>query len=406
MPQKKIVSVSSSTMWTNTWKIVLDVKYRNFFIGSLILFFVLFSYLYGLWKIPFVDFGIQRMSAVTVWDYLFLVVVSLLMAVLLTLGKYERVTHLQSESKYLGKGSGAFAGLVAAACPVCQGIVIAALGTTLLTIPLGFLVPYLNFMKVASLALLSLAVFFRADGICTKTCRPLPFAKASRKQRSSRFFESRLTLMLLVAAVALVALNQFLLPQAYALTMVGGGGGTVGAFTYGAKTTLKPMPLAQGEQPAIAGYRSKVKALPTISELAMVPSSGDAVQDLINNVVPRGTPWYGAEAGVSFDDPITAQKLWGKGEAIQLDSAQEERYNRIVNSFTCDYCCGSPQNPTIITRCGCAHAKAARGMARWFISTYGDRFSDEEIYGEMARWYALWYPQGTIQRILQESGAA
>ena len=393
-------------MWTNMWKIVLDVKYRNFFIGSLILVLLLFSYLYGLWKIPFVDFGFDRMSAVTLWDYLFLVVVSLLLAVLLTLGKYERVAHLQCGSKYLGKGSGVFAGLVAAACPVCQGIVIAALGTTFLTIPLGLFTPYLNFLKVASLALLSLAVFFRADSICTKTCRPLPLAKASRKQRSSgSLFESRLTLALLIVVVAFVVLNQFLLPQAYALTMVGGGGGTVGAFTYGSKTTLKPMPLAQGEQPAIAGYRSKVKALPTISELAMVPSSGDAVQDLVNNVVPHGTPWYGAEAGVSFDDPIAAQNLWGKGEGIQLDSAGTERYNRIVNSFTCDYCCGSPQNPTIITRCGCAHARAARGMAKWFIENHGDAYSDEEIYGEMARWYALWYPQGTIKRILQESGA-
>ncbi len=42
-------------------------------------------------------------------------------------------------------------------------------------------------------------------------------------------------------------------------------------------------------------------------------------------------------------------------------------------------------------------------MARWFIKNYGDKYSDEEIYGEMARWYALWYPKGTIQRIIQES---
>ena len=177
----------------------------------------------------------------------------------------------------------------------------------------------------------------------------------------------------------------------------------LGNFQYGSKTTLKPMPLATGEQPNIAGYKSIVKPLPTISELVMKPSAGDAVQDLLNNIVPSGTPWYGSEAGVSFDDPITAQKLWGKGEAIQLDATQTERWNRIVNSFTCDYCCGSPQNPTIITHCGCAHATAAKGMAKWFIKNYGNKYSDEEIYGEMARWYALWYPKGTIERIIQES---
>ena len=124
----------------------------------------------------------------------------------------------------------------------------------------------------------------------------------------------------------------------------------MGNFEYGPKITLKPMPLAQGEQPAIQGYKAKVKPIPTISELAMKPLTGDAAQDLVNNVVPTGTPWYGPQAGVSFDDPITAQNLWAKGRAIQLTPEEEQRWSRIVNSFTCDYCCGSPQSPTIITR--------------------------------------------------------
>ena len=269
------------------------------------------------------------------------------------------------------------------------------------------MVPYLGFLKITSVALLALAVFFRADSIHTKTCQPFNTAKKSKHQKSSSTFllESNLAYTLLIILIALIVLNQFLIPQAYYLTLLGGGGGgNIGMLKFDAKTTLKPMPLAQGEQPAIAGYKSKVKEIPTISELPQKPLTGDPVQDLVNNVVPSGTPWYGAEAGVTFDDPVAAQNSWGKGEAIKLDSAQEERWNRIVNSFTCDYCCGSPQSPTIITRCGCAHAKAARGMAKWFIQNYGSKYSDEEIYGEMARWYSLWYPQGTIKRILQESG--
>ncbi|MEK6840317.1 MAG: hypothetical protein AABX72_05215, partial [Nanoarchaeota archaeon] len=125
----------SSTVVNNTWHVLWDIKYRNFFIGSFILFLLLFSYLYGLWKIPFIDFGIHRMTDVTAWDYLYLAFVSLLLSILLTLGKYEKITRMHSESKYLGKGSGIFAGLVAATCPVCQGIVFAALGSTILTIP-------------------------------------------------------------------------------------------------------------------------------------------------------------------------------------------------------------------------------------------------------------------------------
>lgn len=228
--------------------------------------------------------------------------------------------------------------------------------------------------------------------------------------------------ILLIAIVSLIILfNQFQIVQVQGM-LVGGSSGvrhtsppvttgeggtlTLGAFTFGSRTTLKPIPLASGEEPAIAGYRTRVKELPTISELALAESTGDAVQDLLNNVIPRGSPWYGQEAQVSFDDPITSQKNWATYEqSIQLSAEENARWQKIVGSFTCDYCCGSPSHPTIITQCGCAHARAARGMAKWFIANYGDTYSNDEVYGELARWYALWYPKGTIQRIIQESSS-
>lgn len=215
-------------------------------------------------------------------------------------------------------------------------------------------------------------------------------------------FRNNYVLGAIIILTILLFINQLLMPRAFA-SAVSGRTVNLGKFEYGSKITLKPMPLAQGEEPAIAGYKSKVKPIPTISDLPTKPSTGDAVQDLLNNIVPTGTPWYGQEAQVSFDDPITSQKNWGTYRALQLISSDQERWNRIVNSFTCDYCCGSPQNPTIITRCGCAHSIAAQGMAKWFIKNYGDKYSDEEIYGEMARWYALWYPKGTIERIIKEA---
>ncbi len=213
-------------------------------------------------------------------------------------------------------------------------------------------------------------------------------------------YESNLTLGLIVVLVVFLAINGFLMQ-----TMSASSGGTITlgqGFEYGPKTTLKPMPLATGEQPRISGYGSAVKALPTISDMPMVAPTGDVVKDLVNNVIPHGTPWYSQETGVSFDDPITAQKLWAKARVIQLSATEQKRWDRIVNSFTCDYCCGSPQRPTIITHCGCAHSSAAQGMAKWFIKNYGDKYSDEEVYGEMARWYALWYPGPTVKRIVQE----
>ena len=255
------------------------------------------------------------------------------------------------------------------------------------------------------MGLLILAVYLKAESVYTKTCKACLISPKKKKddKKDPLIFRNNYILGGIVIIAILLFFNQLLIPQAFASVSAGGGTINLGAFEYGSKVTLKPMPLSTGEQPKIAGYKSIVKPLPTISELSVVASTGDAVQDLLNNVVPTGTPWYGEQAGVTFDDPISSQNKWATYKALQLNSAEQERWNRIANSFTCDYCCGSPQNPTIITRCGCAHAAAAQGMAKWLIKYYGDSYSDEEIYGEMARWYALWYPKGTIERIILEA---
>ena len=400
--------------------ILKESKYKQTAIGAALLFLVLFSFLYGLFKIPVIDFGIVRMTPVSFYDLNYIFLTSVLMGGLVALLRYK-TSAVPLSAKGSSGTSGLFAGFISAVCPVCQTLSIAALGSTIASIPTGFLIPYIGLIRTVGLALLSFALYSIAYSLYTKTCptciipqkmKIIPSGRPSIKQpldEAFPFLQNKLILSVLVVLVAVIILNQFLTTSAFASLVSSSAGGTVSISSgsleleYGPKTTLKPMPLAVGEQPVISGYKTKVKPLPTISELTITPSTGDLAQDLLNNVVPRGTPWYGQEAGVSFDDPITAQKLWAKGRAIQLDATQEERWERIVNSFTCDYCCGSPQNPTIITRCGCAHSAAAQGMSKWFVKNHGDKYSDEEIYGEMARWYAVWYPGPTVKRIIQEA---
>ncbi|PIN81883.1 hypothetical protein COV11_00825 [Candidatus Woesearchaeota archaeon CG10_big_fil_rev_8_21_14_0_10_30_7] len=392
----------------NEFSTLIDIlkleKIKKVFFISTVLSLIVYSFLYGIWKIPFLNLGINRTSEIVMNDYLFLILISVLLSLLIALIYYEKKNALVLAS------SGGFIGLLSAICPVCQSIGIVAFGSTLLNIPTAFLVPYLGFLKLASVLLLVLAVYLKIDHIHGNTCKTCKTKKSIHKKYKEPFIlRNNIALTLLVVWVLLAGVNNLLIPKAFATTSLvesSGGSVSLGAFEYGPKMTLKPMPLAAGEQPAIASYKSKVKSLPTISELQMKPLTGDAVQDVLNNIIPTGTPWYGTQAGVSFDDPITAQNLWAKGKALQLSPDEEQRWSRIVNSFTCDYCCGSPQNPTIITRCGCAHAGAAQGMAKWFVKNYGDSYSDEEIYGEMARWYALWYPGPTIKRIMQEAQAS
>ncbi|MBI4017284.1 MAG: hypothetical protein HY363_06350 [Candidatus Aenigmarchaeota archaeon] len=218
-----------------------------------------------------------------------------------------------------------------------------------------------------------------------------------------------------IFAVALVVLfNGFLLVN-LASSLIGAGEGIIsqmGAVASGTsaggildgKTTVGPALIAiTGKPAALSGYKTSVVQMETISEIASKPKTGDRVQDAINMLIPTGTPFYGAEAGVSFDDPINSLNTWGKHErTIKLTPELQERWEKIVGSFTCDFCCGSPQNPTIINRCGCSHAASWRGIAKWMLNKYGDKYTDAQIIGEMTRWKALFYPGPMVKRAIEE----
>ncbi|MBI2130775.1 hypothetical protein HYU10_03325 [Candidatus Woesearchaeota archaeon] len=167
------------------------------------------------------------------------------------------------------------------------------------------------------------------------------------------------------------------------------------------------------------GRTTKLVEWPTISETPAPEDTGNPTQDAINYVVPRGTPFYVLEGpgiekikGASFDDPLTSQKVWasllgsrrfGSANELKLTPEEQDRWDRVVGRFTCDYCCGGPNSVTPIKNCGCAHSYAWQGMAKFFIKYY-PQYTDEQIAGEMTKWKGLWYPQGMIQDYLVYTG--
>ena len=178
-----------------------------------------------------------------------------------------------------------------------------------------------------------------------------------------------------------------------------------------------------GPQINADGRTTQLVEWPTISEVPDSPDTGNPTQDAISYVIPTGTPFYVASGpgserlqGITFDDPIQSQQIWASftgssrfakfGSKVDLTAEQEARWDKLTGIFTCEYCCGGPSQVTTINRCGCAHAYAWQGMARFFLGYYGDDYTDEEILGEMTRWKGLWYPKGMIQDYLVFTGEA
>ncbi len=207
------------------------------------------------------------------------------------------------------------------------------------------------------------------------------------------------TLILIALVAVVIVYNQYqilTLAQSDAQTFSVSGNTNL-ALPKGSKgTTLGPVFNADGRT-------TSIRELPTISTTANPAGSGDAVQDALNRYVPTGTPEYGAALGISFDDPLgSLTKLAQYDQREKLDTPEQQaRYQKLSYGFSCDFCCGSPNQVTHISNCGCQHAAAWRGLFKYFIKNNPD-YTDEQLLGEATRWKTLWYPGPMIKRILSE----
>lgn len=205
---------------------------------------------------------------------------------------------------------------------------------------------------------------------------------------------------LLGILIAIFALNQFVIGSV--AEAVGKKSGmrmlmSLGVHTAHAKTIIMPVLNEDGKTTIL-------KEMPTITEVAGYANSGDPVADAMAVMMGTGTTFY-APDGISFDDPVGALAAWGQYDrGIELTPEQEERYRRLIMLFGCNFCCGGPMSVAVVGRCGCAHAKAARGFFRYMLNEYGHTYSDDELVGEAYRWQAIWYPAGVVEDYLLATG--
>ena len=156
---------------------------------------------------------------------------------------------------------------------------------------------------------------------------------------------------------------------------------------------------------------SQLKESDTITGAAVIKVSEQ-------DVIPKGVPKiYGSELGVSFDDisslnqqlaDATINKLGALDRSIELRGGQLQRYIAITSKISCEYCCGAA---SIIfsngqAACGCAHSYAMRGVAKYLIENHGDEYSDDEVLEELGKWKTLFFPSQLSQKaeVLSENG--
>ena len=150
----------------------------------------------------------------------------------------------------------------------------------------------------------------------------------------------------------------------------------------------------------LSGVQNTAQAIAAVFDL-------DGIAENPMVFIPQGTPEYGAEIGISFDDPVTALNFLARElyPRLKQDLQQNnpETWQRYINLATspvgisCEFCCGV--GPTGITndgtlRCGCSHNPGIQALVMYLMKNTD--MSDAEVLREALKWKIVWFPRDMV----------
>ncbi len=217
-----------------------------------------------------------------------------------------------------------------------------------------------------------------------------------------------MTKIVMIASIVLVfviLVNSYFLSNLSDSLYPGSSSKNVFSFGLGSKNGEKDLSKVD-----ISSLKSTTHSLAAIFPIEKIKTT----QDAIDIILPKGTPEYGEELGVSFDDPVAAlsffhKKLYPQIKAeLKQDPELWKRYIDLATKpvgISCEYCCGI--GPIGINKqgeslCGCSHNPAIQAVTMWLIKN--TEYSDAEVLREALKWKALWFPKNMIELGLKLSG--
>lgn len=217
------------------------------------------------------------------------------------------------------------------------------------------------------------------------------------RERESMTLEvstSTLTYVLIALAVGLIIFNQ------YTISRISSSLGTTGSATKTLKLSDKSLGDVDLSELKSTGH--SIAALFPVEDIK-------TTQDAVDVIIPTGTPDYGPQLGVSYDDPVGSLSVLARlDRQLQLTGEDQQRYLNIITKpvgISCEYCCGvgpigADANGN--SRCGCQHNPALLALTKWLIQNTD--YSDAEVIREALRWKALFFPQKMVDLTMSLAG--
>lgn len=205
---------------------------------------------------------------------------------------------------------------------------------------------------------------------------------------------------LMVIAILVIVFNQL---QINSVSAVMGSGISGGSGSGGSSKSIELANINVDE------LQSTAHTLQAVFQL-----DGLSVDEVMAVMFPTGTPNYGEELGVSYDDPVASLAVLSKmyrGLMAEVQQNNPEGWDKYLSlalkpvGISCEYCCGL--NAIGIradgsSSCGCQHNPALLTIAL-YLSAYTD-YSDGEILTEVMKWKTLFFPKNMIELGVQLAG--
>ncbi|RMF55127.1 hypothetical protein D6745_03085 [Candidatus Woesearchaeota archaeon] len=173
------------------------------------------------------------------------------------------------------------------------------------------------------------------------------------------------------------------------------------------KTSSSGTPLLAGEKDLSSINIDELKTTGHTVAAVFPVENIKTPDDAMAIMFPTGTPDYGEELGVSYDDPVSSLSVLARmyrGLKDEVQKNNPEAWHRFMSlaskpvGISCEYCCGV--GPVGIDKngnsaCGCQHNPALLTVAL-YLTAYTD-YTDGEILREVMRWKTLFFPKKMIE---------
>lgn len=228
--------------------------------------------------------------------------------------------------------------------------------------------------------------------------------KNKSKPKKTRI--NTITYVLIITVISLMAFNQFQTFQTYSTLSVSGL--VASSNSTNSEQASNEKDLSDIDFSKLKSTGHSIAALFSLEDV-------ETTQDALDVIIPTGTPEYGDELGVSYDDPVgslnfMAKQLWS--EMRKLKTEDPEVWQRYVNlakqpvGISCEYCCGITSSAIKSdgeSACGCQHNPALLALTVWLMDNRPE-WSDADVLKEVLKWKALFFPRKMTELTIQVSG--